>query len=96
MAVTLCVMLWARLGRDVELAAYEDDVLALLTDHGGRVLQRVRPTGGRDEPTEVQLIQFPEEAAFDAFMVDERRAAMADRRDDAIERTEVLRVNVVG
>ena len=79
MAVTLCVLLWARLGKDVELAAYEDAVLALLPDHGGRLLQRVRPVGGRDEPTEVQLLQFPSEAALDAFMADERRTAL-DRR----------------
>ena len=96
MAVTLCVLLWARLGKDVELAAYEDAVLALLADHGGRLLQRVRPVGGRDEPTEVQLLQFPSEDALEAFMADERRTARQVERDAAVDRTEVLRVNVVG
>ena len=96
MAVTLCVLLWARLGKDVELAAYEDAVLALLPDHRGRLLHRVRPVGGRDEPTEVQLLQFPSEAALDAFMADERRTARTDERDAAVDRAEVLRVNVVG
>ena len=96
MAVTLCVLLWARLGKDIELAAYEDAVLALLPDHGGRVLQRVRPVGGRDDPSEVQLLQFPGEDALDAFMADDRRTALRDARDAAVGRTEVLRVNVVG
>jgi uncharacterized protein (DUF1330 family) len=96
MAVTLCVLVWARLGMDAELAAYEDEVLGLLPDHGGRVLQRVRPVGGRDEPSEVQLLQFPSEDALDAFMADERRTARQVERDAAVDRTEVLRVNLVG
>ena len=35
-AVTLCVLLWARAGRDSDLGRYEDQVLALLADHDGR------------------------------------------------------------
>jgi hypothetical protein len=95
-AVTLCVLLWARPAKEFELGLYEDRVLALLPDHGGRVLQRVRPVGGVDEPAEVQLLQFPDEAALDGFMADERRTVLSVDRDDAIVRTEVLRVNVVG
>jgi uncharacterized protein (DUF1330 family) len=95
-AVTLCVLLWARTGRELELGDYEDRVLALLADHGAKVLQRVRPVGGVDEPTEVHLLQFPDEAALDAYTADARRAALAAERDEAIERTEILRVDVVG
>ena len=96
MAVTLCVLVWARLGKVVELASYEVRVVALLPDHGGRLLQLFRPVGGRDDPSEVQLLQFPGEDALDAFMADERRTALRDERDAAVGRTEVLRVNVVG
>jgi uncharacterized protein (DUF1330 family) len=95
MAVTLCVLLWARLGREQELADYEDRVLALLPDHGGRVLNRVRPMGDA-EPAEVHLLQFPDDAALEAYMIDERRTALARERELAIERTEILRVKVVG
>ena len=91
----MCVLLWARPAKEHELRIYEDRVLALLPDHGGRVLQRVRPVGGSDEPTEVQLLQFPDEGALDGFMADDRRTALTEERDEAIERTEVLRVNVV-
>ena len=96
MAVTLCVLLWARLGKEAELAEYEDRVLALLPDHGGRILNRVRPVGGKAEPAEVHLLQFPDDAALEAYMVDERRTALARDREVAIERTEILRVKVVG
>jgi uncharacterized protein (DUF1330 family) len=96
MTVTLCVLLWARLGKEHELGQYEDRVLALLPDHGGQVLQRLRPVGGDTEPTEVHLLEFPDDASLDAYMTDERRLALARERELAVDRTEILRVNVVG
>ena len=96
MAVTLCVLLWAWTGREHELGVYEDRVLALLPEHGARVMQRVRPVGPAGEPTEVHLLEFPDEAALDAYLADPRRTALAHERDEAIDRTEILRVDVVG
>jgi uncharacterized protein (DUF1330 family) len=95
MTVTLCVLLWAREGREAELIAYEDRVLQLLPDHGGRVLQRARAAGEPGRPLEVQLVQFPSEEARASYMIDRRRAALSGDRDAAIERTEVLRVDLV-
>lgn len=88
MTIRLRVRLWARPGAGEALEAYEDAVLALLPDHGGRVLER---TGGSglDAPTEVQLIEFDDQRGHDGFMADERRLAMAGRRDAAIARTEI-------
>ena len=42
---TLCVLLWAQPGAQAALSAYEDRVLRLVPDHGGRVLQRGRNSG---------------------------------------------------
>jgi uncharacterized protein (DUF1330 family) len=81
--VSLCVLLWARPGAEEALGAYEDSVLALLPDHGARVVER-------GSPTEVQLLEFPSAAAVDAYMKDPRRTALAADRDAAITRTEVL------
>jgi uncharacterized protein (DUF1330 family) len=81
--VTLCVLLWAHPGAEQALGAYEDRVLALLPDHGARVLDR-------GSPTEVQLLEFPSSAAVDAYMQDPRRTALAADRDAAIARTESL------
>ena len=88
----LCVLLWAHEGHEEELAAYEDQVLVLITDHGGRVRSRVRTIGDPAGPTEVQLLQFPSEAALDAYMHDPRRAALGAERDACVARTQVLRV----
>jgi hypothetical protein len=95
MTVTLCVLLWPREGRVAELVSYEDRVLQLLPDHGGRVLQRARTAGEPGQPLEVHLIQFPSEDALAGYMTDGRRAALSGEREAAIERTEVLRVELV-
>lgn len=95
MTVTLCVLLWERPGRADELVAYEDRVLTLLAAHGGRLLQRARRVGARDEPLEVHLLQFPTEEALDRYLADPERAALSDDRDRAIERTELHRVELV-
>jgi hypothetical protein len=95
MAVTLCVLLWAREGRAADLVSYEDRVLQLLPDHGGKVLQRARTDGEPGQPLEVQLLQLPSEEALAGYMADERRAALSGDRDAAVDRTEVLRVDLV-
>jgi hypothetical protein len=92
--VTLCVLLWAHPGRDDELVAYEDRVLPLVVEHGGRVRERARSDGTDGAPLEVHIIEFPSKAAFEAYLVDDRRAAMAAERDAAIARTQVLRVEL--
>ena len=98
MEVNLCVLLWAHEGRDADLSAYEDQVLGLLAEHDGHVIQRARtePRNGDDsEPTEVQFLRFASEAALDGYMNDARRVALAGQRDAAIAMTEVMRIQLV-
>jgi uncharacterized protein (DUF1330 family) len=91
-----CVLLWARPGMEAALSAYEDKVLRLVAEHGGRVLQRgiVLPGSQYDgePPTEVQLLEMAGEASLDAYMNDTRRLAMAAERDAAIARTDLFRI----
>jgi hypothetical protein len=95
MNVTLCVLLWARPGREADLRQYEDQVLALLSDHDGQVIQRAEVAGDHGEgPAEVQILQLASEAALEGYMSDPRRMALAGQRDAAIERTDVLRVQL--
>ena len=51
--ITLSAQLWAFPGHENDLISYEDDVLALLGDHGAVVLSRVRAAEPGDGPTEV-------------------------------------------
>src|SRR6202012_5695672 len=93
--VTLCVLLWARDGGDVELRQYEGQVLALLTDHDGQVIHRAHVIGD-DGPSEVQILRLGSEDALAAYLSDPRRTALAGQRDAAIERTDVLRIQLEG
>jgi uncharacterized protein (DUF1330 family) len=95
MSLTLCVLLWARPGAEDALTAYEDKVLALIWRHGGRVLQRARSSGADGQPLEVQLLEFPSAEDLDAYMTDGRRTALADERDRAVARTEVIPVELL-
>ena len=95
MNLTLCVLLWARPGAEDGLIAYEDRVLAMVPEHGGRVLQRARGSGTAGQPLEIQLLGFPSALALDAFMTDDRRQSLAGERDRVIAKTEVIDVHLV-
>ena len=95
MALTLCVLLWAQPGAKDALAAYEDQVLRLVPEHGGQVLQRARSSGEGGQPLEIQFLEFPSAQALDAFMTDGRRQSLAGERDKVIAKTEVIEVQLV-
>jgi uncharacterized protein (DUF1330 family) len=93
--IQVCVLLWARPGAAQALIEYEDAVLALLPEHGARLIQRARTNGENGAPTEIQLIENASQAGYDSYLKDERRTALAAQRDAAIARTEVYRVQLV-
>jgi uncharacterized protein (DUF1330 family) len=95
MSLTLCVLLWARPGAADALAAYEDQVLGLVPEHGGQVLQRARGNGEPGQPQEIQFLEFPSATALDEYMADDRRTALAHVRDRAIARTQVINVELI-
>ena len=94
-ALVLSVLLWEVPGRGDALIAYEDAVLPLLSDHGGQVLSRARRSDDGDGPLETHLLEFPDEAALDAYLADPRRTALGAQRDGAIARTELQRVESI-
>jgi uncharacterized protein (DUF1330 family) len=100
MSVVLCVTLWPNPGHEETLVSYEDSVLALLPEHGARVVARVRAEtsaegeAGDGHPLETQIIELPDQAALDAYLADPRRGAASDVRDRAIARTEIQRVTL--
>ncbi|HTA00699.1 MAG TPA: hypothetical protein VK802_09990 [Streptosporangiaceae bacterium] len=96
MSITMCVLLWAQPDADDALIAYEDRVLALVPEHGGRVLNRARSSGADGQPLEIQLLEFPSAAALSGYMTDSRRVVLADDRDRAVAKTEVINVDLIG
>jgi uncharacterized protein (DUF1330 family) len=87
--ITLCVLLSAIPGREKSLAEYEDRVLALLGDHGGRLIARIRSVDG--PWSEVQVIEFASEHGLGSFERDPRRLALSAMRDDSIASTVLVR-----
>jgi len=94
-ALTLCIQLWSKAGQDDALAAYEDAVLALIPEHGGTVVQRVRRSEPGDGPLEVQIITMPGRVALQSYLDDSRRLALAASRELAVERTLMAEVVIV-
>jgi uncharacterized protein (DUF1330 family) len=95
-SLTLCVLLWALPGAEDSLTAYEDTVLDLIPQHGGEVLQRARSSGADGQPLEIQFLQFPSARALEEYMTDERRTALAQERDRAVARTQIIDVELTG
>ena len=94
--VTLCILLWPKPGREDALVAYEDRVLAIMADHEGEVLQRIRCTQrGEGDPFEIHVLRFASEESFEGYLRDPRRTALAPERDLVIERAQVLPVDLV-
>jgi uncharacterized protein (DUF1330 family) len=83
--------------RAAAASAYEDEVLPLLADHGAVLLFRGRRAEGEDEslPLEVHLIRFPSRAAYDAFLGDERRAALLQQHGDVFTSKLVVELDSV-
>jgi hypothetical protein len=81
---TLVFVGYAEASTASRAAAFEDDVLPLLADHGARVLYRGRRVAGQDAalPLEVHVLWFPDRAAFGAYMADPRRQSLLDAYGD--------------
>jgi uncharacterized protein (DUF1330 family) len=91
--LNLCVSLWAIPGQEDAFIDYENRVLQRLADYEARIVARVRSVEG--VLCEVQILEFPSEDALSAFMRDPERQTLSALRDQAIERTEILRVSIV-
>ena len=78
-------------------SAYEDEVLALLPDHGARVVYRgVRAEGQADDlPVEVHLLWFPSREAFDAYIADPRRAALMKEHGEVFTEKTVVELDTL-
>ena len=78
-------------------AAYEDAVLPLQADHGGRVIYRARRAAEQDEslPFEVQVMWFPNEAALDGYLDDPRRVALVQRFGEVFTSKQVVEVEML-
>lgn len=89
--LTLVVHLFAHPGRLAALRAYERKALEILRTHGGEILAAFAPDAVAGEtPDEIQVLRFPDRTAYDAFLADPARKALAGERDAAVRGTQIF------
>jgi hypothetical protein len=71
---------------------YEDAVLPLLADHGGRLARRLRSAAG---DVEVHVIEFAAGDGLGSYRADPRRAAHAQLLERSGARVELLELDDV-
>ncbi len=92
-AITLAVVARVPPAGIADFQAYEDAVLPLLGEHGGRLERRLRNEAAT---LEVHIVRFSSAAGFEAYRGDPRRqaaAAILERSGAAIEATPVTDVD---
>jgi uncharacterized protein (DUF1330 family) len=67
--------------------AYEDQVLPVLAEHGGRLQRRLRNETGT---LEVHILSYPSDAVAQAYRSDPRRAAAAHLLEASTAKVELL------
>ncbi len=90
----LVVRIWPHPEADVaEYEEFEREAASIMKAYDGRIERafRVQAAPESDEPFEVHLVSFPDEAAFAAYRGDARTLALTERRERLIARTEIWR-----
>jgi hypothetical protein len=79
-------------------AEYEDAVLALLADHGARIVYRGRRAPDQDAalPFELHLLWFPGRDAYDSYLADTRRVALLERFGDVFTSKQAVVLDEIG
>lgn len=71
---------------------YEEQVLPLLDDHDGRLVQRLRSA---DRLTEIHIVSFPSRESFAGYREDPRRTERAHLLAESGASVEILEVHEV-
>ena len=94
--ITLTQLVYINPGQEETFEEFESHALPLIERHNGKLLLRMRPgpdsliAGSWEQPDEVHLVQFEEEADFHAYMVDEERRKYLHLREQSIRTTIII------
>lgn len=90
----LITLVWVREGQLEALHEYERSAAPIMERHGGSFVSAVDPTVllGWDEPQphEIHVVEFPSQAAFEAYRADPDLEPLIDLRSQAVRRAIVL------
>ena len=91
--ILIVAQLFIHPGREGEFRRFETEAVRIMRKHGGCIEKVIRPTVAVQQellPYEVHLLSFPSMEQFAAYKADADLAKLADLRQSAIARTEVL------
>jgi len=90
LVVSLCV----RDGKTREFQEFERAAAKIMRKYGGRIEKVMRPESSAMAaapiPSEIHWVTFPGQPALNAYRADPELAALASKREAAIERTEIV------
>ena len=84
-------------GKEEVFHQFENCVLPMLSQYGGRLLYRARLAAGATlhsevgTPYEIHLVSFPSEADFQAYADDGERQQCLALRDDSVQKVLLIR-----
>jgi antibiotic biosynthesis monooxygenase (ABM) superfamily enzyme len=91
--IILVVQLFIQVDQEVKFQQFEREAIQIMQKYHGQIEKVIRPihTGQKNElPYEVHIVWFPSMEQFEAYRKDPDLAQLADLRQSAISRTEIM------
>jgi uncharacterized protein (DUF1330 family) len=91
--IILVVQLFIQVNKEVEFQQFEREAAQIMQKYHGQIEKVIRPirNGQRNEqPYEVHIVWFPSMEEFESYRKDPDLAELADLRQSAISRTEII------
>lgn len=85
--IVIVAGLYIHPGREAEFAQFETAAESIMHRHGGALERRIGFASHPDQPHEVHIVTFPDEAAFQRYRADTDLQALAELRARAIRQT---------
>lgn len=95
--IYLTQLIYLNPGQEAVLDEFESLAIPLIAAYKGRLEWRIRPEernfieGVGEQPYEVHVVSFPEEADFQAFMQDETRRQFLHLKEKAIRTSLIIK-----
>ncbi len=95
--IHLTLTIFVKKGKEAIFHEYEENVLPILNDYGGKLIYRIRPSPADfivsegKPPYEIHLLSFTSEQDFIAFGKDERRMKFKEQKEEAISFTMLIK-----
>jgi uncharacterized protein (DUF1330 family) len=89
--IVIVAALFIHPGREAEFEQVETAAESIMHRHGGRLERRIglASSASPDQPHEVHIVTFPDEASFARYRADADLQALAELRSRAIRHTKI-------